>query len=63
MDTLSGDITLPCSFLPPFSMGSFLEEKNLLLQEQIVTLGVDLILEGLHGQGKQTGSNRSCIPL
>ena len=33
------------------------------LRTEFTTLGVDLILEGLHFPKKQTGSHRNCFPL
>ena len=36
--TLSGTVTLPFSFLPPFPKGSTLKRKNLLPLEQILSL-------------------------
>ena len=40
--------------------GPTLEEKNLLLRSKFFPLRIDLVLQELHSQQKQTGSQENC---
>ena len=63
MGTLSGEVTLVLSFLPPSQCGSTLKKKIFAPGgANSFTLRVDPISEGVRCPGKEIRNNKNCLP-